>query len=236
MAVDNRNPDRPIFFLTEDHERGALRKYSPAPSTIASWDTLHAEGGSTKYLVFLENNRFKWTNNEDRARSSQQEHFRNVEGIDYNDGFLYFVSKKMLMLYVLDLDNGTYRSSSTKDGVLVGAGEFRHSPDQIVRNNEGEYLYLTEDGGKTVGVYAIHTQTGQRYAIFESHYDKYVHDETTGLAFSLDGSKMYAAFQDCGCEDSEGGVDFNCGCLMEFSRSDGRSFDGSTTGLKFHSS
>ena len=92
-----------------------------------------------------------------------------------------------------------------------------------------------KDGGKTVGVYAIHKPSGQKYAIFEAYEEKYLHDETTGLAFSPDGSKMYAAFQDCGCKESEVGLDYTCGCLLEFSRDDGLSFDGSTLGLKFHS-
>ena len=42
---------------------------------------------------------------------------------------------------------------------------------------------------------------------------------------------MYACFQDCGCEVS-GAED--CGCLLQFWRDDGRSFDGATMGLKFH--
>ena len=104
----------------------------------------------------------------------------------------------------------------------------------MITNGGGDYLYLTEDGGKTVGVYAIHKPSGQRFAIFEAYDKKYYNDETTGLAFSLDGKKLYASFQDCGCKDSDSGVDYDCGCLLEFSRRDGRSFDGSTLSLKFH--
>lgn len=98
-------------------------------------------------------------------------------------------------MFILDLDNGTYQKSSTKYGVLTGPGEFKHQPDQIVRNNKGEHLYLTEDGGNTVGVYAIHKPTGKRYAMFEAYNRNYLNDETTGLAFSPDGSKMYASFE-----------------------------------------
>ena len=64
----------------------------------SSWDTLHAEGGDTEYLVFLENNKFAWTKNEKRARDSQQQYFRNLEGIDFHDGHLYFVSKNFYMV------------------------------------------------------------------------------------------------------------------------------------------
>lgn len=244
VAVDNTNIYQPIFYVTEDHEYGALRKYTPPilysndnEPIVANWDTLHANGGTTEYLRFRDNT-FEWTTNELSARNSQARYFRNVEGIDYHNGYLAFVSKKLLVLYVLDLEGGTYRTTSTKNGVaLSGEGSFRQSPDQLARNGDGgEYLYLTEDGGNTVGVYAIHQPTGRRYAMFEAYADMYHDDETTGLAFSTDGTKMYAAFQDCGCEESDGGLDYNCGCLLEFSREDGRSFDGSTLSLKFHSS
>ena len=131
---------------------------------------------------------------------------------------------------MLDLDNDTYLASSTNDYSLY-SGEFKHSPDQLVRN-DGDFLYFTEDGGHTAGVYAIDA-VGQSYAIFEAYDAKYFNDETTGLAFSPDGTKMYACFQDCGCEVSG---DVDCGCLFVFWRDDGLSFDGDTMSLKFHSS
>lgn len=257
VAVDDRDPSRPTFFVTEDHESGALRRYTPppppiqdggnatrggAPPAAADWRALHAEGGQTKYLVFLKDdegrltNEFAWVRNEDRGRRNAREHFPNAEGIDFDDGRLYFVSKRMMMLYVLDVESRTYRTLSTAGGLPVG--EFLHSPDQIVRNNGGDFLYFTEDGGDTAGVYAIDASSPsppRRYAIFEASDGRYKHDETTGLAFSPDGRRMYAAFQDCGCEGSETGVDATCGCLLEFVRDDGRSFDGKARGLKFHS-
>lgn len=98
--------------------------------------------------------------------------------------------------------------------------------------NDGPFLYFTEDGGRTAGVYAIDAE-GQSFAVFEAYGRQYFDDETTGLAFSPDGTKMFACFQDCGCKVS-GGVD--CGCLYMFWRDDGRSFDGETLSLKFHSS
>ena len=61
-----------------------------------------------------------------------------------------------------------------------------------------------------MGVYAI-DGNNKRYAMFEAYAEQYKGDETTGLAFSPDGTKMYACFQDCGCDDSEDGVDFTCG-------------------------
>ena len=196
VAVDDRNPLQPIFFVTEDHKQGALRRYTPPPPTEpgapADWDTLHVEGGNTDFLVFLDEKRFTWSCDEAIARYSQEMHYPNVEGIDYENGKLYFVSKKTLKLYVLDLVSGTYETSATDDYSLLSGEfkpEFRHSPDQLVRNEQNDnFLYFTEDGGRTPGVYAIDAE-GRSFAIFEAYGDKYFGDETTGLAFSPDGTK-----------------------------------------------
>ena len=146
-------------------------------------------------------------------------------------GLLYFVSKKTYTLYTLNLTDFTYNTTSTREN-LFGDGSFNSQPDQIIRGKGGELVYLTEDGGRSAGVYAIDSEN-KRYAIFEAYSDLYKGDETTGLASSPDGRKMYACFQDCGC-DSSSDVDFTCGCLLEFSREDGKPFHGSTLSLKFH--
>jgi hypothetical protein len=131
------------------------------------------------------------------------------------------------------VDNGNYTSFATNNwgNPMPGGGTFNFQPDQIVRN--GDYLYFTEDGGSTAGVYATHKSSGVKYAVFEAISNFYRNDETTGLAFSPDGKKMYAAFQDCVylnlCLSSN-----DCGCLFEFTRMDDQSFNGSTISLKFH--
>ena len=235
VALDNRNSSRPIFYVTEDSRYGALIRYTPPSAVPTGWESLHAENGTSEFLVFINETSFEWTTEIYVGRASQNEYFPNVEGIDCYDGVLYFLSKKTHLLYVLDLDSGTYTTSSTRCSML-GTGKFQHPPDQIVRHKDSDYLYLTEDGGDTVGAYAI-DEYGHTFAIFEAYADQYHGDETTGLAFSPDGRKLYAAFQDCGCEHSNGGVEpDNCGCLLEFLRTDGMPFDGSTLGLKFHSS
>lgn len=210
-----------------------MRKYTPKPAKNGkspNWNTLHDNGGKTEFLFFRKDKTsFVWTTNEKAARNSQKKWYPNVEGVSFKNGMLYFVSKKTYTLYKLDLDKGTYSTSVTNDEVL-GDGEFRHSPDQLIRN-DGEFLYLTEDGGKTPGVYAVDS-SGEKYAIIEAYASQYFGDETTGLAFSPDGTRMYGCFQDCGCEVT-GAKD--CGCLLEFWRDDGRSFDGETMALKFHS-
>jgi hypothetical protein len=185
------------------------------------------------YLKFTNTTHFTWTTNKAEAQTSQSTYYPNVEGIYFYNGHLYFVSKVLKKLFTLDLDNGNYSTSLTSNwgNPMPGGGAFNSQPDQIVRS--GEYLYFTEDGGSTAGVYAAHTSTGAKSAVFEAISNLYSSDETTGLAFSPDGKRMYAAFQDCVylalCTTS-----LNCGCLFEFTRVDGKSFDGSKLDLKYH--
>ncbi len=184
------------------------------------------------YSKFTSTADFTWTTNKAEAQASQSTYYPRVEGIDFFNGHLYFVSKNLKKLFILDLDNGKYTTSLTSNwgNPMAGGGAFNSQPDQIVRN--GEYLYYTEDGGTTAGVYAAHKSTGAK-PIFEAISNLYSNDETTGLALSPNGKRMHASFQDCTylglCSSS-----LNCGCLLEFSRVDGRSFDGSTLNLKHH--
>jgi hypothetical protein len=232
VAVDNRNPSQPIFYVTEDLQSGALRRYIP-PNTAVNWTSLTVPGGTRLYLNFTSTTRFGWTTNKAQAQTSQSAYYPHVEGIDFYNGHLYFVSKTLKKVFVLDVDNGNYTSFATNNwgNPMPGGGTFNFQPDQIVRN--GDYLYFTEDGGSTAGVYATHKSSGVKYAVFEAISNFYRNDETTGLAFSPDGKKMYAAFQDCVylnlCLSSN-----DCGCLFEFTRMDDQSFNGSTISLKFH--
>lgn len=86
VACDDRDLSKPVFYLTEDAEFGALRRYRPWLNS--GWDTLHEAGGvaTIDYLLFLNENRFKWTTDLNAARNSQKKYYRNVEGIDYFDG------------------------------------------------------------------------------------------------------------------------------------------------------
>jgi hypothetical protein len=99
-------------------------------------------------------------------------YFPGSEGIDVKGNELYFISKWHSFMYVLNLDNGTYRRVSTKDGLFDG------QPDQITIGYN-ESFYFTEDGGKYAGVHA-RTATGRYVTILEG---KNLSDETTGLAF-----------------------------------------------------
>lgn len=86
VACDNSDPSKPVFYLTEDAEDGALRRFRPHNAT--GWNTLHHRGGggTFDYLKFINGNRFRWTKNLNAARKSQQRFFRNVEGVDYFGG------------------------------------------------------------------------------------------------------------------------------------------------------
>ena len=70
---------------------------------------------------------------ESLGRYSQEKYHPNLEGISYSEGKLYFVSKTMKKLYVLDLDKGTYVSSATDDYSLY-SGEFKNGPDHRFRD------------------------------------------------------------------------------------------------------
>ena len=72
VAVDNRNPERPIFFTTEDHEWGALRRFR---ADRRGWHALHT-GGNTTLLNILDESTFEWTTDEGKGRTSANTYFR----------------------------------------------------------------------------------------------------------------------------------------------------------------
>jgi sugar lactone lactonase YvrE len=136
-----------------------------------------------------------------------------LTGIDVLDGQLFFISKEIKSMFILDLDGTTYLKTSTIHGLFDG------QPDQVQRivGSRSGLLYFTEDGGEYAGVHARNVQ-GQFFTILESH--EYT-DETTGLAFSPDGKFMYIAYQDNGL-------------LFQVWREDGLSFDAQSLNVKFH--
>ena len=84
----------------------------------------------------------------------------------------------------------------------------------------GDMQYFTEDGGNTPGIFA--SDGIDFFTVFEARADMFAGDETTGLAFSPDGTKMYVCLQESGY-------------LFEISRIDGLAFPGRRVSqLKFH--
>lgn len=160
FSYDVRNKKVPHFFVTEDKFNGAIRRFTPDPSVI-DWDKpekmLHGDG-MMEYLVLIpskgenatkKEGSFTWTKHIKVGRESAMELFPNVEGIDVAGGELFFVSKRLQEMTILDLDTNKYRTTSTVRGLFDG------KPDQIQRITHGEgLLYFTEEGGIDAGVHA----------------------------------------------------------------------------------
>lgn len=209
MAVDNRNSAEPVFFTTEDNERGALRRYV---ADRTGWDALHV-GGTTSYLQFLSGNRFRWTSDRTLGEVSASYYYPNTEGIAYRNSTLYFVSKKIKEMFILNLDEMTYTSEKT-GSLFDGQGSFNAQPDQIIPNDidKRRFIYFTEDSGYAPGIHARDAQ-GRYRTLFRGIPDgSYADDETVGIAFSPDRKRLYAGFQ-------------VRGVLFEITREDGSVFN-----------
>ena len=70
----------------------------------------------------------------------------------YRDGLLYFAAKETATLFILDLENMTYEKEQT-GSQFEGKGDLNAQPYQIVLGNYKEWIYFTEEGGDTPGVY-----------------------------------------------------------------------------------
>ena len=109
VAVDDRVYDRPVFFTTEDSSDGALRRF------IASqhgWDALHMEGDHS-FLNLFDDGTYEWTTDEKDARKSAKEYFPNAEGIQVHEGKVFFMSKLLHRLLILDLESMTYTAEES---------------------------------------------------------------------------------------------------------------------------
>lgn len=221
FTFDVRNRAYPRFFVTEDHQKGALRRFTPRTANWEEpWNMLHDEG-VTDFLTLFPNatnngGTFQWTDDFDSARENADLYYPHSEGIDVYGSQLFFVCKKIHMLFVLDLDNGTYMNRTTKSGLFDG------QPDQIQRilgDSRGDLIYFTEEGGEHAGIHA-RDSVSRFYTILESPLYP---DETTGLAFSPDGRFMLMAYQDIGV-------------LFSVWRKDGLPFYATHLDVKYHQS
>lgn len=170
-------------------------------------------GGSTTYLEFLTGNRFRWTSDLTAGQSSASTYHPNTEGILYHKHTLYFVSKVLHKLFILDLNAMTYTSDQT-GSTHVGMGDFNAQPDQIIENDmdKRKFIYFTEDGGTRPGVH-VRDREGNYYTMLRAvPGGVYSGDETVGIAFSPDRTKFYFGFQDFGD-------------LIEVTRDDGEPFN-----------
>ena len=96
FAADDRDPNLPCFFITEDKDEGALRKFRPDPSIPFGREMLTDGNASTlEYLEILDDSHFRWTPDIVVGRQSAAEHFPNTEAIVHYNGLLSFVAKKI---------------------------------------------------------------------------------------------------------------------------------------------
>ena len=73
-----------------------------------------------------------------------------------------------------------------------GKGSFNAQPDQIILENYKRWIYFSEDGGSTPGVY-VRDKAGMYRTVFEGIAGgRYDGDETVGIALSPDRRKLYA--------------------------------------------
>lgn len=218
FAFDVRDKDTPHFFATEDHSKGCVRRFTPDnPNWDDPWSILHGNG-TTVFLMITPNatsngGTYEWTSDKNRAKSNAKAHYPMTEGIDVHENQMFFVCKKIKMLFVLDLDSNTYYNESTVNGLFDG------TPDQMQRilGDSRDLVYFTEEGGVDAGVHA-RDHLGRYYTVFESPVYP---DETTGLSFSPDGRFMYTAYQDSGL-------------LYAIWRTDGLPFHAGHLDIKFH--
>jgi len=216
FAYDLYGPDGPEFFVTEDSTDGCLQRFRPDYKDkwrIDPWTALHGEG-TTDFLVLDPTRRvFYFTHDRKAAQESAEEHYPNSEGIDCVGGHIYFVSKKLKQMFILNLRDSSYTVTSTQNGAFDG------QPDQVARIlGHDDLLFFTEDGGEYPGIHARDRQ-GLFFTVLEGESK----DETTGLAFSPDGQHMYFALQ-------------HSGTLYDVTRTDGRPFYAKTLNIKYHAS
>ena len=194
FSHDVRNRQRPYFFATEDHNKGTVRRFTPATIDWDNnpWNMLHG-AGATDYLMIFPNSTndggtFQWTNDLNAAKNNARSYYPQTEGIDVYGSQMFLVCKNIRQLFTINIDDGTYSNRTTISGLFDG------KPDTLQRilGDSRNLLYFTEEGGVDAGVYA-RDHLGRFYTILESPVYK---DETSGLSFSADGRFLIVAYQD----------------------------------------
>ena len=192
FAFWTRFKSTPHFFITEDDKNGTVRRFVPDSTDWSDpWDILLGAGTSWYLLLDPSTMTYTWTPDLQQARRNAGDNFPGSEGLDQFDDHLYFISKILKKLVILNLLNGTYSEHSTD------IGRFDAQPDQIVRiklPDASDTLFFTQDGDNMNGI-AARNSNGTYTIVNTVGHDE---DETTGLAFSPDGKHMLFAVQDAG--------------------------------------
>jgi hypothetical protein len=149
FAFDDRDKNMPRFYMTEDHHRGCVRRFTPdVPNWDDPWQMLHGSG-KTDYLMVFPNatnngGTYQWTEKLWEAKENANKYYPNTEGIDVYNGQLFFVCKLIKQMFALDLDELTYYNQTTANGLFDGKPD---SMERIVGDSR-DLVYFTEEGGK----------------------------------------------------------------------------------------
>jgi len=196
FAYDDRNKNRPTFFVTEDQQNGPTRRFRPTKVDWENdpWNMLHEEG-QLDYLILNpdatkdnQTGTYDWTYSFQEAQANAFDNYPSAEGIDHKDSMLYMACKREKMLYIIDLDSNKYVRYSLETALFDG------EPDGVtsILNDMQEIMYFTEDEGSFAGVHGRNT-LGQLFTVLEG--PGFSDDSVTGLTFSPSGHHMYLCFQ-----------------------------------------
>jgi hypothetical protein len=147
FAFDIRDRSKPRFFVTEDHNKGTVRRFTPNnPDWDKPWDMLHGDGVVLFLMVHPTSSTegtFEWTTDKEAAKNNARTYYPQTEGIDVYESQLFFVCKNIKQVFIVNLDEGTYSNRTTVNGLFDG------KPDQMQRilDDPNDILYFTEEGG-----------------------------------------------------------------------------------------
>lgn len=222
FSYDDRNRSAPTFYITNDSSNGGICRFTPSTSAVSTakstgvYKNLLTADGAYDWLVLnpsadQTSGTFSWSSSRATGDSNAASYYRNNEGIELTNGILSFTSKTYKWLFILDLDNLTYKRYSTVSGALNG------EPDQIVRIAGSDLLWFCEDTTSHAGIH-VRDKAGNFYSILDGvAYPT----ETTGLAFSPDNKRMYVSYQ-------------STGELFEIKRTDGYAFNDPALNIRYN--
>jgi len=171
FAVDYRQPRSPIFFVTEDDTRGAVRRYIPDKEVVREslalndpWRMLHEPNGIIEYLVIQEGSETKsmeiieipnvnFTNNNIEVKTRNQE---NVKKVKMRSGQFYWSSNETLG---------------------------RKSAEDYFPGSEGIDVVTDESDGSGV----LYFVSKKNYRLFRLNLDSFEYVSTSTLNGSFDG-------------------------------------------------
>jgi hypothetical protein len=207
--------DNQYHFVTEDDERGALRRFRPdslAGLATDPWNMLYGPGKTDFLVLNPDAGTFEWTSDELAARDNAEKFYPGSEGMVIQGCILYFVSYRLKTLFALNLQDMVYTTQSTING------DFEGEPDAIQTiQDDIDLLLFTEDNSTVSGVYG-RDSTNKFYTILEAQL--YPNDETTGLALSPNHRHLYFALQ-------------KHGLFFDVTRKDGLPFEAETLRVKY---